>query len=105
MQPLDRRRSRESDSPERAGKAGTRPSAEIIWLDEWRRRHRRQGFRWRRPPPKSAPFAPLQQDDPPSPITPSRRSAVPMEAWLMMLVVFSAFAGAVFALMGLGYLP
>jgi hypothetical protein len=30
---------------------------------------------------------------------------VPVEAWLMALIVVSAIAGAIFALMGLGYLP
>jgi hypothetical protein len=39
------------------------------------------------------------------PTEPLRRRAVPIEAWLMALIGFSAAAGAVFALMGLGYLP
>jgi len=34
-----------------------------------------------------------------------RGHAVPIEAWLMALILVSAVAGAVFALMGTGYLP
>jgi hypothetical protein len=90
MQPLDRPKSRESASPRVVDPPRT---AEIISLAEWRQRHRRPGFRWRRGSPM------------PLPIEPARRRTVPIEAWLMALIVFSAAAGAVFALMGLGYLP
>jgi hypothetical protein len=90
MQPLNRPQSRDSASPRQGD---PRPCAEIISLADWRQRHRRPGFRWRGAPPMQLPTEPL------------RRRAVPIEAWLMALIVFSAAAGAVFALMGLGYLP
>jgi hypothetical protein len=35
----------------------------------------------------------------------ARRHPVPVEAWLIALIVVSAIAGAVLALMGMGYLP
>jgi hypothetical protein len=90
MQPLDRPQSRDSAPPRQAD---PRRTAEIISLAEWRRRHRRPAFRWRREPPA-----------PHTAASPQRR-AVPIEAWLLALIVFSAVAGAVFALMGMGYLP
>lgn len=97
MQPLDRPQARDSDFP---GSPGERPSAEIIWLDDWRRRHRpRPAFRWRRAQP-----LPLGEARPRG-APPATRRRVPIEAWLMALIVFSAMAGAMFALMGLGYLP
>jgi hypothetical protein len=90
MQPLDRTANRDSASPERLGE---RRSADIISLDDWRRRHGRPVSRWRwiRPTRLS--------------IVPEREYKVPIEAWLMALIVFSAIAGAIFALMALGYLP
>ena len=95
MQPLDRKKVRESDMPERLE---TGPTAEIISLDEWRRRHRRKPSLWRR-----SPQAPLEAV-PARPLSAPRRK-VPVEVWLMALIVVSAIAGAMFALMGLGYLP
>lgn len=96
MQPLDRIDSRESDSPRRAG---TLRSAEIIRLDEWRQKHKRQPSRWWRNPPASTPAPPGPNE------APLVGRKVSIEACLIMLVVVSALAGAVFALMGLGYLP
>jgi hypothetical protein len=90
MQPLDRIESRNNSQPVHETEL---ISAEIVSLDEWRRRHRRPISRWRRapvPPPLPAPARPRK---------------VPVEAWLMALIVVSAIAGAIFALMGLGYLP
>jgi hypothetical protein len=96
MQPLDRRNARESERPERIE---TRPTAEIISLDEWRRQHRRKAFAWGRSAkvPSSQPV--------PAWDSVGRRRRVPVEVWLMALIVVSAIAGAMFALMGLGYLP
>jgi hypothetical protein len=95
MQPSKRTKSLPGNSDRRAGK---RHSAEIISLEEWRVRRHRQGFRWRpvRPVPVLHPR--LREYEP-------RRRHVPVEAWLMILILVSATAGAVFALMGLGYLP
>jgi hypothetical protein len=90
MQPLDRLHS--SDSPQPAEDTRLR-SAEIVSLEEWRRRHRRPLSRWRR------------ESLAPTLLAPPRRHKVPIEAWLMTLIVFSAIAGAIFALMALGYLP
>jgi hypothetical protein len=38
-------------------------------------------------------------------VRPLRRHPIPIEAWLMGLIVLSAIAGAIFALMGVGDLP
>ena len=90
MQPLDRMKSRDGALPNRAGEL---PSAEIVWLEDWRRRTRRPSVSARRRP------------RPPEPSARARRHLVPIEVWLILLIVFSAIAGAIFALMGLGYLP
>ena len=90
MQPLDRTKSRDCALPEPTAEPY---SAEIIRLDDWRRSRGQPVSRWRRSRPSE------------SPTPPAREYAVPIEAWLMALIVFSAIAGAIFALMGLGYLP
>jgi hypothetical protein len=90
MQPLDRIHSRDSLEPAPEGEPR---SAEIVSLDEWRRRQGRPVSRRRRPLIVRMPAAR------------PRRSKVPIEAWLLALIFVSALAGAVFALMGLGYLP
>jgi hypothetical protein len=90
MQPLDRMKSRDSALPDRTGDL---PSAEIVWLEDWRRRSRRPSV-----PARQRPRSP-------APSVRARRRVVPIEVWLMLLIVFSAIAGAIFALMGLGQLP
>ena len=96
MQPSDRTNSRKGDSPRRPGK---RRSAEIIWLEEWRLRRHHQSYRWRRARPVPVLPPPSRYHLPP------REHAVPIEAWLMLTILASAVTGAVFALMGTGYLP
>ncbi|HEY7806259.1 MAG TPA: hypothetical protein VIC34_03580 [Croceibacterium sp.] len=90
MQPLDRLKSRDSALPNRADDL---PSAEIVWLEDWRRRNRQPGVPTRQRPRSRAPSAR------------GPRHLVPIEVWLILLIVFSAIAGAIFALMGLGHLP
>jgi hypothetical protein len=102
MQPSDRTKIRAGDLSRRAGK---RRSAEIVWLEEWRVRRQQQTSRWRRAPrpmpmPMPMPQLPRRYHN-----AAPRGHAVPIEAWLMALILVSAVAGAVFALMGTGYLP
>jgi hypothetical protein len=97
MQPVDRVDFNEAEPSHRAEE---RRSAEIVRLDAWRRRRRPAGTFWRRVPTNSTGRPPPSRQD----VTPAGRR-IPIEAWLLALIVFSAVAGAIFALMGLGYLP
>ena len=89
MQPLDRTDNRDIAPLEQPAE---RRSADIISLDDWRRKRGRPVSRWRWIRPTHL-------------LVPEREYKVPIEAWLMALIVFSAIAGAIFALMALGYLP
>lgn len=87
MRHSDRRTGTAAD----AGRAVERRGpAEVVSLDEWRRRHRPQPRRRRR------------RVVVPAPRPCARAPRVPVEFWLIMLILVSAFAGALFALMCYG---
>jgi hypothetical protein len=91
MRLSDHTKGRAGDWP---GRGGRRPTAEVVWLEEYRLRRRPQTRRWRRTVILPSPVPP-----------PVLRHRVPIEAALIMLILISAIAGALFVLMGLGMLP
>lgn len=74
--------------------SGARPSAQIIWLDEWRRKRRPRAI-----------VRPRRLFDPPRLAPPPGQARIPIEVWLIMLIVLGAISGAVLVLMYYGAIP